>query len=79
MKELWECARHATTLVPTCVCLTLTCDRLDVVRHIQIATGSQSSEEGCHVVGVLEALGGLLVALPVVYLQVHHRADGKQR
>jgi len=52
-------------------------DGLDV-RHVEVAAGGQRAEEGGHVGGALETLGGLLVALAVVDLQVHHRAARRE-
>lgn len=53
---------------------TLTINSFDSVGNIQFETGCQCSEERCGIVGALEALSGLLEALTVVHLQVHHRA-----
>lgn len=52
----------------------LTVNSLDSVGNIQFETGCQCSEEGCSIVGALEAFGGLLEALTVVHLQVNNRA-----
>jgi len=43
------------------------------VGNIEIPTSGQRSEERGYICGALEAFTGLLVALPVVDLQVHNR------
>lgn len=49
----------------------LTINGLDGERDIQFATGGQSPEEGCGIIGTLETLCGLLEALTVVHLHVN--------
>lgn len=70
--------------VCVCVCritvFVLTINQFDRVGDIQFATGGQSPEESCSVVGVLETLCGLLGALTVVHLQVNDGpAEGEER
>lgn len=48
----------------------LTLHSLDLVGDVKAAQRGQRAQEGSHVGGALEALGGRLDALPVVDLQV---------
>lgn len=67
---------HSYCDSPVFWCSVLTTDGLNVW-HVQIATGGKGSQEGSNISSTLEAFGRLLVALPVINLQIHQRAKKK--